>query len=226
MTQTNLTFGALALLSLGFAACSGDESTGTPGAPDGSAGTGGSATGGASNGTGGKGTGGKGTGGGATGGAGGSGGGTGGASAGGSGAGGVKSDSGTPDGADSSVKPDGAAGGSDGAAEAAAPACPDSGKYSFTFSGGGCGDLNSGAPSQRFDGSNCSGSLEYDSGGSKGVSGSATFGTDGGALTATNLSIGSATMHCTGHATASTITFECSGDASTCTIHMTRTGPL
>lgn len=217
------------------AACSGDDGTGASVTPDGAA-AGGAGTGGRSAGGGGA-TGGRPMGGGPMGGGGmmmGTGGmrdggggktSTGGAKAtGGGGAAGVRDGGGG--GSDASGNPDGSAG-SDGAPEAAAPGCPLGGKYSFTFSGSGCGDLNSGAPAQRYDGTNCRGYFEYDGNNPKGVGGSTvTFAADGGALSTSPLAIGSATMSCTGHATASTISLDCSGDAGTCSIQMTRTGPL
>jgi hypothetical protein len=210
------------------AACSGDDGTGASVIPDGAA-AGGAGTGGRSAGGGGP-TGGAPMGGGGMVGIGGKrdgGGGstsTGGAKA----TGGVTATGGRdggPGGSDASVT-DGSAG-SDGAPEAAAPGCPEGGKYSFTFTGSGCGDVDSSAPSQRYDGFNCRGRFEYDGNNPKGVSGgSVTFAADGGALAASPLSIGSATMSCTGRATATTVSLACSGEAGTCSIQMTRTGPL
>jgi hypothetical protein len=230
MSKAGLVF-AMGAVSLSVAAaCSGDDGTGLTPIPDGA--TDGSSTGGRGAGTGGRsaggsGTGGRGTGGSSTGGA--SDSGAAGATGGRDAASGAGGDSGIRDGSDSSLNPDGAKtdSGTDSAAEAAAPGCPSAGKYSFTFSGSGCGDLDGNAPDERYDGFNCAGRFEYDNGGSKGVTGSTiTFASDGGVLSPSPLTIGSATMSCTGQATTATVKLVCAGDAGTCSIQMTRTGPL
>jgi hypothetical protein len=145
------------------------------------------------------GTGGKGTGGSATG----------GSSAGGAANGGADASTGTPD----AAAPD-----AEVPFDAGTPACPNAGNYVMVSHGAGCGDLNDDAPSQRLDGNGCSGRLEFDSGGTLGVSsGTLTFDTTG-VLGSIALNVGSSKMTCTGKTTSTTILLICAGDAGTCDI--------
>jgi len=77
--------------------------------------------------------------------------------------------------------------------DAGTPGCPLFGNYSLVHNGAGCGDVSDTAPSQRVDATNCTGSIEYDSGGTLGVTGSVTF-DSGGKLASTSLKVGSQDM--------------------------------
>lgn len=186
--------------------CSGADGRSAPG--DGGL-EGGGAKGGATNGSsGGSSAGGKASTGGATG--------TGGKGAGGTtGAGGGAAGSGT----DASTGPVDAAVPDAGVSfDAGTPACPNTGNYVMVSSGAGCGDLNDDAPSQRLDSNGCSGRLEFDSGGTLGLSsGTLTFDVTG-VLGASAITVGSSKMTCTGQTTATSILLTCSGDAGTCAV--------
>ena len=113
-----------------------------------------------------------------------------------------------------------AGGGVDGAVGAAG--CPDVGLYSLSASGT-CGDLSTQAPRQRIDGTGCSVYFEFNSGGALGVSSSTVVLSSSGTQSGVALTLGSASVTCSGTTTTGSVDFTCSNG---CSISMLRTGPL